>query len=161
MSCYKVIIVPVDLYKNILRWSLYPLALLMLVNTLTDSVWCQPRLHAAQQDIIFWYCICFYDIKKNVYKHNSWFWMYSALMILCRLKFPCKPQVGVCGEEGLPGERGGHPDVSHHQAQRCHTDQQLRVWAPPLERGGLRHTPKCESAVSSSYLSVYLYASST
>lgn len=34
-------------------------------------------------------------------------------------------QVGVCGKERLPGEGGGHPVVGHHQAERCHDDQQL------------------------------------
>lgn len=56
------------------------------------------------------------------------------------------PQVGVCDEERLSGEGGGHPVISHHQAERCHADQQLWDWASPVEPGGLRYTSQCELA---------------
>lgn len=54
------------------------------------------------------------------------------------------PQVGVCDEERLPGEGGGHPVISHHKVKRCHADQQLWDWASPVEPWGLCHTSKCE-----------------
>lgn len=56
------------------------------------------------------------------------------------------PQVGVCDEERLPGEGGGHPVVSHHQVKRCHVDQQLWDWPSPVEPWGLCYTSKCEPA---------------
>lgn len=41
------------------------------------------------------------------------------------MMFGFMSQVGVCCEERLPGERGGHPVLGDHQAERCHTNQQL------------------------------------
>lgn len=65
-------------------------------------------------------------------------------------------QVGVCGEERLPGEGGGHPVVSHHQAERCHDDQQLWERPSPVEPWGLLHTSECEPAHLSAYVYMYL-----
>lgn len=53
-------------------------------------------------------------------------------------------QVGVCDEERLPGEGGGHPVISHHQVKRCHVDQQLRDGASLVESRGLRYPSECE-----------------
>lgn len=64
-------------------------------------------------------------------------------------------QVGVCGEERLPGEGGGHPVVSHHQSERRHDDQQLRERPSPVEPRGLLHTSECEPAHLSPYAYMY------
>lgn len=83
-----------------------------------------------------WLPLACLDVPAN----RAWPWRDSSLADpLADTAACCVPQVGVCGQEGLPGRGHFPPELCHHQAERSGLHQHLGAGGEAVGCCRLRH----------------------